>query len=79
MTLTNGINEKRERTEWRNSPRGARVYCAPLTDDTDVHEQMFQSGIHTDAKLPVLSSQASLLLIYGSSEEMKDGVDLSQP
>ncbi|GFV64616.1 hypothetical protein TNCV_3181121 [Trichonephila clavipes] len=45
---------------------GARYTTVP-----DVHEQMFRSGGQSDAKPSVLSSQASLVLIYRPTEEMK--------
>ncbi|GFU92613.1 hypothetical protein TNCV_4795411 [Trichonephila clavipes] len=37
----------------------------------DVHEQIFRSDGQLDAKLPALSSQASLILIYRPTEEIK--------
>ncbi|GFW31488.1 hypothetical protein TNCV_1288351 [Trichonephila clavipes] len=37
----------------------------------EVHGQMFRSGGRSDAKPPVLSSQASLVLIYQPTELMK--------
>ncbi|GFW76665.1 hypothetical protein TNCV_4943821 [Trichonephila clavipes] len=43
-----------------------------------VHEQMFRSGGQSDARPPVLSSQASLVLIYQPTEGMKGCVDLTQ-
>ncbi|GFT46789.1 hypothetical protein TNCV_1317231 [Trichonephila clavipes] len=51
---------------WRDIPQGTRptvpnsVY-APL--GPEVHEQMFRSGGQSDVEPPVLSSQASLVLI----------------
>ncbi|GFV50206.1 bestrophin homolog [Trichonephila clavipes] len=42
-----------------------------LTLDPEVHEQMFRSGGQPDVKPPVLSSQASLVLIYRPTEGMK--------
>ncbi|GFX99875.1 uncharacterized protein TNCV_259121 [Trichonephila clavipes] len=45
----------------------------------EVHEQMFRSGGQSDTKPPVLSFQASLVLVYPPTEEMKGGVNLAQP
>ncbi|GFX24435.1 hypothetical protein TNCV_992501 [Trichonephila clavipes] len=38
----------------------------------EVHEQIFQSGSQSDAKPPVLSSQASLVLIHRQTERMRE-------
>ncbi|GFX21572.1 hypothetical protein TNCV_1399861 [Trichonephila clavipes] len=60
--------------EWRDSPCGPRpavpntVYA---TLGPEVHEQMFWSGSQPDTKRPVLSFQASLVLIYRPTEGMK--------
>ncbi|GFT86257.1 hypothetical protein TNCV_3258011 [Trichonephila clavipes] len=40
---------------------------------------MFPSGGQFDSKPPVLSSQASLVLIYRPTKGMKDGVNIAQP
>ncbi|GFT13926.1 hypothetical protein TNCV_2615701 [Trichonephila clavipes] len=48
---------------WRDSPRGPRPTVPNLVYTTlgpEVHEQMFQSGGPSDAKPPLLSSQASV-------------------
>ncbi|GFV85750.1 hypothetical protein TNCV_2003701 [Trichonephila clavipes] len=67
---------------WRNSPWRS-MPIVPISVfmifGTGVHEQMFLSGGQSDAKSPVFSSQASLVLIYRSNEEMKGGVNLAQP
>ncbi|GFU78467.1 transposable element Tcb1 transposase [Trichonephila clavipes] len=52
----------------------AKAYRAQLSIRTlgpEVREQMFRSGGLTDVKPPVLSSQASLVLIYQPTEEMQ--------
>ncbi|GFV93604.1 hypothetical protein TNCV_1989161 [Trichonephila clavipes] len=50
-----------------------------VTLGPEVHEQMFRSGGQSDAKPPVLSSQASLVFIYRPTEGMKSRVDFAQP
>ncbi|GFV67753.1 transposable element Tcb1 transposase [Trichonephila clavipes] len=45
----------------------------------EVHGQMFRSGGQSDVKPPVLSSQASLVLIYRPTEGMKGRIGLAQP
>ncbi|GFV05108.1 hypothetical protein TNCV_223221 [Trichonephila clavipes] len=37
-----------------------------VTLGPEVHEQMFRSGGQSDAKPPVFSSQASMVLVYGT-------------
>ncbi|GFV71721.1 hypothetical protein TNCV_3535091 [Trichonephila clavipes] len=50
-----------------------------VTLDSGVHEQMFQSSGQFDAKPPVLSSQASVVLIYRPTEKLNGQVNLAQP
>ncbi|GFU90026.1 hypothetical protein TNCV_2439131 [Trichonephila clavipes] len=50
-----------------------------VTLGAEVHEKMLRSGGQSEAKPPALSSQESLVLIYRSTEGMKDRVDLAQP
>ncbi|GFW59252.1 hypothetical protein TNCV_2781831 [Trichonephila clavipes] len=67
---------------WLNSPLGPRPALPILVYVTlgpEVHEQMFRSGGQSDAKPPVLSFQAILVLIYRPTEGMKGRVDLAQP
>ncbi|GFV72834.1 hypothetical protein TNCV_1325451 [Trichonephila clavipes] len=45
----------------------------------EVHEQMFRLGNQSDSKPPVLSSQASLVLIYRPTEEIKAEFPLPSP
>ncbi|GFW19808.1 hypothetical protein TNCV_3561111 [Trichonephila clavipes] len=44
-----------------------------------MHEQIFRSGGQSDTKPPVLSFQASLVLIYRPTEEMKAESTLLTP
>ncbi|GFS52694.1 hypothetical protein TNCV_45611 [Trichonephila clavipes] len=75
-------SESFEMGGWRNSTRGPRptvpnsVYA---TLGPEVYEQMFRSGGQSDAKPSVLSSQASLVLIYRVTEGRKGRVNLAQP
>ncbi|GFS90153.1 hypothetical protein TNCV_508141 [Trichonephila clavipes] len=51
----------------------AKAYCTQLSVrdlGPEVHEKMFQSGGQSDAKTPVLNSQACLVLIYRPTERM---------
>ncbi|GFX30643.1 hypothetical protein TNCV_4861671 [Trichonephila clavipes] len=48
------------------------LYTWPLS--AEGHEQMSRSGGQSDAKPPLSSSQASLVLIYRPTEGMKDRV-----
>ncbi|GFY23123.1 integrase catalytic domain-containing protein [Trichonephila clavipes] len=50
----------------------------PENPGAGVTMQLFRSSGQSDAKTPVLSSQASLVLIYRPTEEMKDCVYLVQ-
>ncbi|GFV24398.1 hypothetical protein TNCV_2005811 [Trichonephila clavipes] len=44
-----------------------------VTLGAEVHKQMFRSGGQSDAKSSLFSSQASLILIYRPTEDMKGG------
>ncbi|GFT42398.1 hypothetical protein TNCV_1786781 [Trichonephila clavipes] len=50
-----------------------------MTLDTEVQEQMFRSGGQSDAKHPVFSSQASLVLIYRPIEKRNAELTLPSP
>ncbi|GFW02411.1 hypothetical protein TNCV_1733261 [Trichonephila clavipes] len=53
----------------------AKDYCAHISMldlGPEVHEQMFRSSGQSEVKHPELSSQASLVLLYPSTEGMKD-------
>ncbi|GFS87599.1 hypothetical protein TNCV_2941871 [Trichonephila clavipes] len=54
------------KTQWRNSPIIARPISVFMILDTEVHDQMFRSGGHSDA--PEFSSQGSLVLNYRPPE-----------
>ncbi|GFW56804.1 hypothetical protein TNCV_160341 [Trichonephila clavipes] len=61
-------------TQWRNTPWGPvpTVFISVhVTLGPEVYEQIFRSGGQSDAKPPVLRSQASLVLIYRPTEGMK--------
>ncbi|GFV91033.1 hypothetical protein TNCV_1249151 [Trichonephila clavipes] len=61
---------------------GATAYegqCLLCPSGTEVHEQMSESGGQSETSPPVLSLQASLVLIYRPTEGMKGLVDLAQP
>ncbi|GFV53388.1 hypothetical protein TNCV_4502691 [Trichonephila clavipes] len=54
--------------EGQNLPVPISVY---VTLDLEVYELLLRSDDPSDAKTPVLSSQASLVLIYRPTERMK--------
>ncbi|GFX86803.1 uncharacterized protein TNCV_3750761 [Trichonephila clavipes] len=60
-------------------PRPTVPISVYITLDPEVHDQMCRSGGQSDAKPPVLSSQASLVLLFRPTEEMKSLVDVVQP
>ncbi|GFX73576.1 hypothetical protein TNCV_2342811 [Trichonephila clavipes] len=60
----------------------AKAYCAYLSLrdlGAEMDVQMFCSNGQSDAKPPVFSFQASLVLIYQPTEGMKGRVNLAQP
>ncbi|GFX29412.1 hypothetical protein TNCV_3997881 [Trichonephila clavipes] len=60
----------------------AKAYYAHLSIRSlgaEAHEQMPRSCGQSEAKPPVFSPQASLILIYRPAEGMKGRVDLAQP
>ncbi|GFS59909.1 HTH_Tnp_Tc3_2 domain-containing protein [Trichonephila clavipes] len=72
--LPNCIHTYINLSQWLNSPWGPRPtvsisVCVIL--DPEVHERMFRSGGQSGTKPPVLSSQASLVLISRPTEGMK--------
>ncbi|GFX59812.1 hypothetical protein TNCV_1778511 [Trichonephila clavipes] len=58
------INDEYERYVWYERPTVPNSVHATL--GSEVHEQMFLSGGQLDMKPPVLSSQASLVLILST-------------
>ncbi|GFX11893.1 hypothetical protein TNCV_2996771 [Trichonephila clavipes] len=50
-----------------------------LTLGSDVDQEIFRSGDQSELKPPVLSSQASLVLIYRPTEGMKVSINLAHP
>ncbi|GFV27999.1 hypothetical protein TNCV_1920181, partial [Trichonephila clavipes] len=61
-------------TQWGNRPCGPRPTVSNLiclTLGPEVHVQMLRSGGQSDAKAPVLSSQANIVLIFRPTEELK--------
>ncbi|GFT72037.1 hypothetical protein TNCV_2516561 [Trichonephila clavipes] len=71
-TWVSSVSDCGSELQKAQQPLKAKPYCAHLSiRDHEVLELISRSGGHSEAKSPMFSPQASLVLIYRASEGVK--------